>query len=234
MELEDILRQRLHDVGKEIGDSELIVGEDEVLDTAALADHLVEAKLVRKAMRGIFENEYDAKRTIVALQHFNYYSLTKRDAVAMVLDCLLYDAQAFSDAADAAQALDVPEVHGVLKKYHVKELDYETEQIYNNIVMSLCYVARGTQNKDAVSRVATLLNVCEPEEIDAATGCFVKATSHMRGADTINNLCEVFEKVHDEDRGDLTKTMSYFDRFIYNHQNEPDAVTNELERQLGQ
>ena len=129
MELEDILLQRLRNVGKEISDSELIVGENEVLDTAALADHLVEAKIVGKVMRGIFETERDAKRTIIALQHFNYYSLTKRDAVAMVLDCMMYDARRFSDAADAAQALDEPEVHSTLKKYHVKELDYETEQI---------------------------------------------------------------------------------------------------------
>jgi len=232
MELEDILLQRLRNVGKEISDSELIVGENEVLDTAALADHLVEAKIVGKVMRGIFETERDAKRTIIALQHFNYYSLTKRDAVAMVLDCMMYDARRFSDAADAAQALDEPEVHSTLKKYHVKELDYETEQIYNNIVMSLCAVARGTQNKDAVSRVAALLNQCEPEEIDAATGCFVKIISHMRSTDKINNLCEVFEKVHDIDRGDLVKIMRYFDRFIYNHQNEPDAVTNELKREI--
>ncbi|MBI4095503.1 MAG: hypothetical protein HY438_01430 [DPANN group archaeon] len=234
MELEDILRQRLRDVGEELGDSELTVDEADVLDTAALADHIVEAKIVRKAMRGIFETERDAKRTIVALQHFNYYSLTKRKAVAMVLDCLMYNARTFTDAANAAQALDVPAVHGTLKKYHTKELDYETEQVYNNIVMSLSYVARGIRDKDTVTRVATLLNSCEPEEIDAATGCFAKVITYVCDADIINYLCEVFENERDRDRDSLLGTMNDFDRFIYNHQNEPEIVRSELERQLAQ
>ncbi len=233
MTLEDILRQRLRKLGEEIGDAKLIIDEKyEEVDTLALADHLVEAKIIRKAIRGIFENEYDAKRTIVALQHFNYYELTKIDAVAMVLNCLMWNAQTFADAANAAQALDAKEVHGLLKKYHFKEMDFETEKVYNNVVMSLCGVAASTQDKDTVARVATLLGTYTPNEIDSVTGCFVKVSTYLRDADIINRLCDVFEKEFNEDRESLIGTMNYFDRFIYKHQNNPDSIKRELEQEL--